>query len=261
MRTFTLRSGGLLIAILAAVPAFADSPAAPAPEFTVTGGVTVVSDYKFRGISQAGSEPAVQGTVSLNHKSGFYGSVWASSTGSKNYNGANTEIDLSAGYRGTSGPIGYDIGALYYYYPGSTNFPTTDYIEPYASVNFTAPTASTNFKVGGNFAPKQGTFGRSNVYVYGELAQPVPQTPLTLRGHFGYTRAASYSVYSKSVQDEGNYADYSIGCDYVWKNITLNGSYVGTDISSARAYSYGFTGYEPHKDTKGRFVFSIGAGF
>jgi uncharacterized protein (TIGR02001 family) len=269
MRLSTLRFSGLLLAAVAATPVSAeDAPAAapaaapaPTPEFTVTGGATVVSDYKFRGISQAGSEVAIQGTLSLNHKSGLYATVWASSTGSANYDGANTEVDLSAGYHGTSGPIGFDIGALYYYYPGSTNRPTTDYLEPYASVNYTVPKISTNLKLGTNYAWKQGTFGRANVYVYGEVAQPIPKTPLTLHGHVGYTRAASYYLNTLAVKNEGNYVDYFVGCDYVWKNVTFNVSYVGTDISRARAFDYGFTAYNPYKDTKGRFVFSLGASF
>ena len=263
MRTSTLRFGGLLLAAFAATPVLADAPAAPAPtpDFTVTGGVTVVSDYKFRGISQAGSEAAIQGTLTLNHKSGLYATVWGSSTGSKNYDGSNQEVDLSVGYHKTIGAFGYDVGALYYYYPGSTNLPTTDYLEPYASVNYTFPKVSTNVKLGGNFAYKQGTFGRANLYGYGEIAQPIPKTPITLHGHVGYTRAASLAGLATNVKDEANYMDYFVGADYVWKNVTFNVSYVGTDFSAARALDYGVTGYYPHGDTKGRFVFSLGASF
>ncbi len=263
MRLSTLRFGGLLLAAVAATPVLADAPAAPAPtpDFTVTGGATVVSDYKFRGISQAGSEVAIQGTLTLNHKSGLYATVWGSSTGSGNYDGSNQEVDLSAGYHKTVGAFGYDVGVLYYYYPGSTNRPTTDYFEPYASVNYTVPKASTNLKLGGNYAPKTGTFARDNIYGYAEIAQPIPKTPITLHGHIGYTRAASNSANTKAVQDLGNYMDYFVGADYVWKNVTFNASYVGTDFSAARANAYGVTAYSPHGDTKGRFVFSIGASF
>ena len=47
--------------------------------FTINGGATVVSDYRFRGISQTDRRFAVQGTFTLAHSSGFYATVWGSS--------------------------------------------------------------------------------------------------------------------------------------------------------------------------------------
>ncbi len=49
MRT-TLVGLSLLAAFAAAAPALAEDAPAPASPFTVTGGATVVSDYRFRGV-------------------------------------------------------------------------------------------------------------------------------------------------------------------------------------------------------------------
>src|SRR3546814_2295512 len=65
----------LATSALVSAPAFAqDAP----EEFTITGTVGGVSDYRFRGISQTNEDFAVQGSINLNHSSGFYVGTWAS---------------------------------------------------------------------------------------------------------------------------------------------------------------------------------------
>jgi uncharacterized protein (TIGR02001 family) len=77
--------------------------------------VGLTTDYVFRGISQTNEEAAVQGGVDFSCGR-FYGGVWASSffgdTGA-------TEIDIYGGFKHTTGPITWDVGLLYYSYPGS----------------------------------------------------------------------------------------------------------------------------------------------
>ena len=53
--------------------------AKPASPHTFTGNVAVVSDYRFRGISQTYLEPAIQGGFDYSHASGFYFGNWNSS--------------------------------------------------------------------------------------------------------------------------------------------------------------------------------------
>lgn len=112
-------------------PAFsADSP------HSFTGSVTLTSDYVFRGVSQTQNGPAVQAGLEYAHASGLYigtfGSnvSWVSVKSFKDSTGADVpgtlpfkesnsmELDLYAGYRGSAGDFGYDLGAITYYYPG-----------------------------------------------------------------------------------------------------------------------------------------------
>ena len=89
--------------------------------------VGVVSEYRYRGLSQTDGEPAVQGGVDYAHSSGFYVGTWATNiswikdTGTANgvEAKANVEVDLYGGYKGTAGPIGYDVGYLRYEYVGN----------------------------------------------------------------------------------------------------------------------------------------------
>mgnify|MGYP006279613339 FL=1 len=88
----------------------------PAP---FTGNITLASDYKFRGFSQTNFKPALQGGFDYTDKSGFYVGNWNSNVEQSLYNGASLEMDVYGGYKGTAGALSYDLGAIYYAYPGS----------------------------------------------------------------------------------------------------------------------------------------------
>lgn len=85
---------------------------------------TVVSDYRFRGISQSWRESALQGGVEYGHPSGWYGGLWSSQISGNVYPGAQFEVDLYGGYKGSvSNGIGYNAGLLQYKYPGDAIAP------------------------------------------------------------------------------------------------------------------------------------------
>jgi uncharacterized protein (TIGR02001 family) len=108
-----------LIAV-SALPSLAQTtPAAPEPEFTVTGNLGVFSDYRFRGISQTNKRPAIQGGIDLNTKWGLYAGNWNSNVDSAAYSGSSIEMDFYGGWKTSWEGFGFDVGALYYYYPGS----------------------------------------------------------------------------------------------------------------------------------------------
>lgn len=131
-----------------AAPAFAQTAApaaeaAPASAHTFTGNVGLFSDYIFRGISQTQHKPALQGGFDYSHASGLYVGTWASNvnwvreTGFKTDN--SLEMDVYGGFRGSfAGDFTYDLGALYYYYPGDTvpGAKNTNSAEVYASMGW-----------------------------------------------------------------------------------------------------------------------------
>ena len=53
--------------------------ATAAQAFDVSANVALVSDYRFRGISQTGTDAAVQGGFDASWEPGFYLGTWASS--------------------------------------------------------------------------------------------------------------------------------------------------------------------------------------
>ena len=61
----------------------------------ITSTATLTSDYVWRGLTQNSHESAVQGDFKYTHKSGFYGSIWATSLGGSE---SGHEVDTTIGY-------------------------------------------------------------------------------------------------------------------------------------------------------------------
>lgn len=111
-----------------------------------TGSVALTSDYLFRGVSQTNEEPAVQGGIEYAADSGFYAGAWGSNVSwlsdlstDEAPISSDVELDGYLGYRGKFGEseIGYDVGALYYWYPGDypPGFNSADTGELYVGIN------------------------------------------------------------------------------------------------------------------------------
>ena len=103
-------------------PGFAQSTAAPeaAAASALTGNVSLVSSYRFRGIDQTFGKPALQGGFDYAHSSGVYVGNWNSNVSSgAGFPDGNLEMDFYGGYKTTLGDFGLDVGAILYYYPGS----------------------------------------------------------------------------------------------------------------------------------------------
>jgi len=121
----TSSSRKLRAAVLLALTATAIGTAAPAlaegdAAWTFPVNVGVVSDYIFRGQSQTWGKPALQVSAEADHASGAYIGVAASNVSDHWLPGATVELDIYGGYRGKiADTVGYDIGLIYYTYPGA----------------------------------------------------------------------------------------------------------------------------------------------
>ncbi|MDB5705396.1 MAG: hypothetical protein JWN66_2512 [Sphingomonas bacterium] len=223
MRFSTISLSALMLA--SATPALAQEATAPPPAFTVNANATVVSDYRFRGISQTDKKAALQGGFTITHESGFYVSTWGSSIDDYIAAGSDQELDLIAGYSHTfSNGIKLDGGVLYYYYPGGGNAPT-DFFEPYVDISGTYGPVTA--KVTANYAPKSnalsvGAGKEDNLYIAGDLTAAIPKTPIGLTAHLGHTFGPSYL----SIGNE--YTDWGLGANVTWNHLTLGASYVDT---------------------------------
>jgi uncharacterized protein (TIGR02001 family) len=213
-------------AFAAATPAMAQD--ASDSEFTVTGSVGLVTDYRFRGVSLSDGSLAVQGGLTLDHSSGFYVGTWASSLEDSPTYG-EVELDLFGGWKGevTSG-LTLDVGMLYYAYPSKDKGAgPSDYFEPYAKLSTTlGPVGAT---VGVAYAWDQDALGNEdNLYLFTDLSVGIPSTPLTLTGHLGYTDGPLGPKYLSGGTSKRGF-DWSVGASAtVLGGLTLGVSYVGT---------------------------------
>jgi uncharacterized protein (TIGR02001 family) len=98
----------------------------------VTGTLSAVSDYNWRGVTQTSQDPALQGSIDYAHDSGFYAGVWGSNVDFGDCCDENIETDLYAGFSGGE-DVTWDFGIVYYYYPGADDL---DFPEVYAGLGY-----------------------------------------------------------------------------------------------------------------------------
>jgi uncharacterized protein (TIGR02001 family) len=256
-----------IFAALSAAPAIA---AEPTPDFTFTGNVNVLTDYRFRGISQTARGPALQGGFDVAHKSGFYAGNWNSNVSSNSFaNGGGLEMDFYAGYKGEFKGVGFDVGNLYYYYDGARyagSNKTYDNNEVYVGLSHGpfsgkysyATTDYFGLSSQAGFVDSNGNqvTSRSRGSSYTELNFSKEVAPkVTLNAHVGYTDVKNYKDLS--------YTDYKLGASYDLNGFALGAHYVGTDVSGATAegfYSV-VNGTGPKQLYKDTIVLSVGKTF
>ncbi|PJG47459.1 hypothetical protein CAF53_03775 [Sphingobium sp. LB126] len=233
------------LALLSSAPAFAQEK--PAGPVTVSGSVALVSDYRFRGVSQSDKGMAVQGGVTLTHESGLYAGTWGSNlAGWGTFGGSNMELDLFAGYAVPLGSATLDVGLTWYMYPSGAN--KTDFAEPY--VKLSSELGPVKGLIGVAYAPKQQALGKwcsdaactvfnpgdkeDNFYVWGDISGAVPNTPVTLKAHLGWSNGNSgLGPNGTSLAPTGKYLDWLVGADVAIPGtpLTLGVAYVDTDIA------------------------------
>lgn len=249
MRTSKFHRGlaGLAILVSSAVatPAFAQEAEAT-PPVTVSGSVGLVSDYRFRGVSQSDENLAIQGGFTIAHEDGFYAGTWGSNlAGWGTFGGTNMELDIFAGYATTIGSAGIDVGVTWYMYPAGAD--NTDFFEGYAKLSGTAGPVELTASV--FYAPKQEALGnfsntpfsrgqkQDNLYLAGDASFSIPDTPVSFSAHIGYSDGnPGLGPNGTSIAPTGKYWDWSLGASVnVYGPLTLGIAYVDTDITRAES--------------------------
>jgi uncharacterized protein (TIGR02001 family) len=210
-----------LLPLLAAAPAAAQEGAPPAETphgLDASGGVTLLSDYRFRGVSRSDGDPALQGQLTLTLPGGLYAGA-RGTTLKGQPSGADAELDLYAGYGAELGlGTSFDAGVMYYAFPGGRG--PTGYFEPYASLSHTlGPVEAT---VGAKYAPSQRAIGgQDSLYLFGEVEAGIPATPVTLTAQAGWQDAGAL----------GRYWNWSLGGRYAIGPVEAGLRYVDTDLA------------------------------
>lgn len=277
--------GAALALATLSTPAFAQDETAPPKPVTVTGSVALVSDYRFRGVSQSDEELAVQGGLTVSHESGLYVATWASNlSGWGTFGGSNTELDLIGGFKTeVASGVSVDVGLTWYMYPGGAS--ETDFAEPYVKVSGSYGPVS--MLVGVAYAPPQEALGRwyytadayqnglpddpgdkeDNFYVWGDASSAIPNTGLTAKAHLGWSSGnKGLGPNGTSVAPTGEYLDWMAGLDYAIAGtpLTLGVAYVDTDIAK-REERYLRPNFASTKDggsiADAQVVFSVSAAF
>ena len=241
MRNSILKLASIGVAISAvalSAPAFAQDEAAEEATgpITLSGGVAVLSDYRFRGVSLSDKDFAVQPYLTVKHESGLYAGVWGSNLAENA--GDDVEVDLYAGFSGGE-DLTYDIGATYYLYPGVSSF---NYVEFTGKLGSTVGPATVGVQL--SYVPSQDNTGNNDNIYYGTNATvAIPNTPISIVGSMGIEDGAFTAGNEK--------VDWSLGLTAAVSGFTLGASYVDTNRRSVFAF----------KDSAAGVVFSVSYGF
>lgn len=125
MKTILLLAASLasITGAVGAEQALDDTPDSGATtSATISANAALVSDYRYRGISQTRLQPALQAGADYAAASGWYAGAWASSIAwTRDAGGSGSvELDLYGGRRGELGNgVSYDLGLLGYLYPSN----------------------------------------------------------------------------------------------------------------------------------------------
>lgn len=235
----------LSVAAALAVPALAAAQTTPAPS-PVTGNMAIVSDYRFRGISQTFELPAIQGGIDYAHESGLYVGNWNSSVSGLSYTDtAGIEMDFYGGWKKSFGDIGLDIGLLQYYYPGAkTGGNKYDTLEGYVGVTWKWLTLKYSHAFNDFFGLTD-----SDGSGYLDLGFTMEVAPkLNIVAHFGMQTIKNY--------DRLEYNDWKVGVTYDLNGWVLGAAYIDTDADSA-LYTLTNTQGKAKKIGEGTVVLSV----
>ena len=230
---------------------------APTPEHVLTANVGVFSEYIFRGIGQTGGKPAVQGGFDYAHASGFYLGTWGSNISWLEdfgaYSRSSLEWDFYGGYKANfpgSDDWNYDVGTLYYYYPGSRNpgVVNADTWEIYGAIGWKWVSAKVSYNVKDYFGARPtGQKTDGTWYVDLSATYPIGETGWAVLGHYGHLDVR----HDGSGDLEASYDDWKLGASYtvpdgVLKGIEFGAYYTGNNAKSA--FYTDLTGRDTAKD-------------
>jgi len=185
-----------------------------APASTLVGNVAVTSDYLFRGLSQTGQEPALQGGVEYDHASGFYAGAWGSNVSwlsdlsSSDVPISNSlEVDFYAGFRhGLTDKLNLDVGLYTYYYPG--DYPH-GFVRPY----------TTEAYVGLSYGPVSAKYYHALTNLFG-FADSDGSGYLDLSANYefspGWTLTAHAGRQRVRRTSEASYTDWKLGATWAF---------------------------------------------
>jgi len=183
MNIITRLRGFLVLALLVTLPAYAAG---------VSGQVSLLSNYMWRGLSESSGNPTLQASVLAQGPVGVYARAFASTL---DYNGADVRADFSGGIRDTTpSGLGFNVGATAYRFDVNT----MDFEETYVRLRF-GPLS------GGVYHDWQ----HGNTYL--EAGYQVGLgSGIHLVLHGGHTSGRTVASYD----------DYGIGVDKSWDNFT-----------------------------------------
>lgn len=242
-------------------PAFAVAEESP---HSFSANVGLFSQYVFRGLAQTNEEPAIQGGFDYAYAASqlplpvtFYVGTWGSNISwlqdANLYSGGGSlELDIYGGVKGNFGKTDFtwDVGYLYYWYPGDTPaavppayFIDADTQELYAALGWKWFTVKYSYSLSDTFGVDDA---KGTNYWDFKVSYPVADSGVTLGAHYGiqtYDGNDPRNLFGVSNDDLFSYKDWSLSVAYdlgkaipKLQGYELGAMYTDTDVESTCAY-------------------------
>lgn len=221
----------------------------------VSADVALVSDYIFRGITNTDHNPAIQGGLTYSVDVGLpeakpYIGFWGSNVDFNDGGEASVELDLMFGFSGSVAGLDWDIGGLYYAYPGASSDLNYNYWEIPLQLSYAL---GEHFSLLGQYAYSPDFFaGSGNAhYLLGgaRWEQPIYSTTLAVEATTGHQWIEDNATYGVN-----DYQDWRVAVSLTVDKITLGIAYTDTNLGKSQCFA-GTNQCEP------RVTFSLGASF
>src|SRR5581483_2720376 len=138
----------------------------------VSGSVDLVSDYRFRGVSQSGNTPAAQATIRIT-QGAFFGEGFVTSLGRDSY-GGSVETDITFGGTKKLGKSTLTLSGTWYLYPdahGGNVFEMAGRVD--------RPVGPFTFSLSADYAPSQHNLDhRDSLYLGLNASLPIGKPEL-----------------------------------------------------------------------------------
>lgn len=212
-------------------------------EVTVATNANITTDYKFRGISQTNSGPAFQGGFDVGFGNGFYVGNWNSNINNLGGGSSGLEMDFYGGYAGEVSGIGYDVGALYYFYEGFNQGagPDADTLEIYGKLSYAGAYAKLSYAASDDYFAFQAANGSNDQggSTYLDLGYTFPLSEkVSLTAHYGLTTFDKDMADGRPGVPAGSlidsYSDYSLSATYaINSNYSVSAAYIEAEDKAA----------------------------
>ncbi len=228
-------------------------------------GARIATDYNVRGISQSNHDPSPQayGELQLFDNFLYFGTnYYRTDLPTK----PQAEIDLTGGVRPKLGPLTFDFGYTYYYYPDERRlvnyFTTVPYALPDGTVFLAPPfftprntdflelAAKVSWAINDAWTVGSGVFyawdwlgtGAPGTYVNGTAKWTIPENTFAglpsgfaISGEIGHYSLGRVNPWLGGA-DLKDYLYWNAGISYTYKNLTLDLRYHDTDLNKTECF-------------------------
>jgi uncharacterized protein (TIGR02001 family) len=255
MKKLLLASAAVGLLGLPAAPVFAQ--AAAKPDYSLSANLAITNNYIFRGITQTGGKPAVQGGFDFAHDSGFYAGTWLSNISwledFNAYTHSSLEWDFYGGFKRNIGDSDfyYDLSTIYYYYPGSKGAsPSADTWEIAAAFGWKFLGLKYSYALTNYFGAKPTGQDTNGTWYLDFFANyPIADTGIAVFGDFGILKVRNDG--SQINATEASYNNWKIGASYTVQSGPVKDLEIGAFYSDTNVSSSALTGTNFYTDATG----------